>query len=77
MNIYGYTFFVKCPNDDAEIEYTLLILHDEIIMVEDIIAACKFPASYQEDIADKLRDLLPGKISISATHQGVDITTER
>ena len=68
---------VRCPNDDAEIEYTLLIQHDEMILVEDIIKACKFPPSYQEDIADKLRELLPGKISISAEHQGVEVTTTR
>ena len=77
MNIYGYTFKVRCPNDDAEIEYTLLIQHNEMILVEDIIKACKFPPSYQEDIADKLRELLPGKISISAEHQGVEVTTTR
>ena len=77
MNIYGYTFWVKCPNDSAEIEYTLLIEHDQMIMVEDIIAACRFPASYQEEIADKLHELLPGKISISAEHQGVEVTTTR
>ena len=77
MNIYGYTFMCKCPNDDAEIEYTLLIQHDEMILVEDIIKACKFPASYQEEIADKLRKLLPGKISVSAEHQGVEVTTTR
>ena len=77
MNIYGYTFTCKCPNDDAEIEYTLIIQHNEMILVEDIIKACKFPAAYQEDIADKLREVLPGKISLSAEHQGVEVTTTR
>ena len=77
MNIYGYTFKCKCPNDDAEIEYTLLIQHDGMILVEDIIKACTMPASYQEDIADKLRETLPGKISISAEHQGVEVVTIR
>lgn len=77
MNIYGYTFKCKCPNDDAEIEYTLLIKHDEMILVEDIIKACAMPASYQEDIADTLRKVLPGEISISAEHQGVEVTTIR
>jgi len=77
MNIYGYTFSVECPNDDAAIEYTLLIQHDEMILVEDIIKACKFPALYQEEIADKLSQLLPGKISLSAEHQGVEVLTMR
>ena len=77
MNIYGYSFFVKCPNDDADIEYTLMIKHDQMILVVDIIKACKFPPSYQEEIADKLRDLLPGNISISAEHQGVEVVTTR
>jgi len=77
MNIYGYTFTVKCPNDDAEIEYTLLVEHDEMILVEDIIKACKFPAAYQEQIADRLHELLPGEISISATHHGVEVVTTR
>ena len=77
INLYGHTFSVKCPNDDAEIEYTLMLVHDEIIMVEDIIKACDFTAAYQEDIADKLRERLPGKISVSAEHQGVEVVSLR
>ena len=77
MNIYGYTFNCQCPNDEASIEYTLIIRHTEMILVEDIIKACKLPPSYQENIADQLRDLLPGEISISALHQGVELTTTR
>ena len=77
MNLYGHTFSVKCPNDDAEIEYTLLIQHDQMVLVEDIIKACSFPAAYQEQIADRLHELLPGRISLSATHQGVEVLSIR
>ena len=76
-NLYGHTFTVRCPNNDDTVEYTLMVLHDEMIMVEDIIDACRFPAAYQEDIADALREKLPGRISISAVHQGVEVVTLR
>ncbi len=79
MNIYGYTFSVKCPNDPTEsIEYTLIIKHAEMVMAESIAAACQFDKPmYQEQVADELRRILPGEQSLSGEHKGVEITTIR
>lgn len=77
-NIYGYTFRVKCPNDDRSIEYTLLIKSPDMIMAESIVTACNFDKPmYQEQIADELRQALPGEQSISAEHCGVEVITHR
>ena len=77
MNEYYYKFSVKCPNDNKSVVYSLKIEHKEIIMVESIIAICNLPASYQEPIADIIRNKLPGKQTITAVHSGVTIITKR
>lgn len=77
MNMYGYTFTVECPNGGAA-EYTLLILHDEMIMAEDIVKACEFAGPmYHEFIADHLRAELPGRQTLSGEHAGVEVETVR
>lgn len=77
MNTYKYKFTVQCPNNDASVDYFLTIVFDTIIMVEDIIKACEIDRAYHEQIADILREELPGKHTIRAIHSSVLIITER
>lgn len=78
MNEYYYKFSVKCPNDDASVEYSLTIKDTEMILVESIVAACALKdRAYHEDIADMLRERLSGSQEITAIHSGVTIITKR
>lgn len=75
MNIYHYSFFCQCPNDDKTIEYRLQIKSESMIMAEDIVKHCNHADGYQEHIASQLKLELGGDIELSATHSGVRITT--
>lgn len=78
MNIYKKTFVVKCPSDNDMIVYDLEIHSDEMVRVEHINTAVALIAEgYQENIADTLYERFGGYQKITATHQGVEITTER
>ena len=79
MNINTYTrrFTVKCPNDDAMIDYTLMIQSDKLIMVEKIKSSIDGISGYHEIIADILHETLGGRQVITAVHQGVEIKTVR
>ena len=46
-------------------------------MVEDIIKACEISQAYQEEIADILKEELPGRQTITAIHSSVEIETVR
>ena len=99
MNRYETTFNVICPNDNDNIEYTLVLeTDDEMTLVEDInraswgkgafrqqpgrlsralFAADIEQSNFHESIADRIYELLGGKQTITAVHQGVKITTVR
>lgn len=78
MNIYKYTFPVKCPNNAKFIIYSLEIETDKMIMVEDIMATCDaFGELFHEDMAAHLQDRFGGKQVLIANHHGVDVETQR
>lgn len=78
MNIYRYRFIASCPNDGARVAYTLTIETDDVLMAEDIEAACRFKAAvYHENLADELHARFGGQHTITAKHGKVDITTVR
>lgn len=78
MNIYNYSFPVTCPNDGELIIYDLTIESKKKIMVEHIVSSCKMIKNkHHEDIADILSSQFDGKHTMTATHQGVLITTNR
>jgi hypothetical protein len=77
-NTYRYSFTSTCPNNGEEITFSLEVLSEEMILVEDIIAAAaQHPVAYHEEIADELFDELGGKQILCAHHHGVDIETRR
>lgn len=76
MNTYRFSFVRECPNDGEPIAYEAVIRSTRMLQVERLLAVPAEPA-YQEDIADALFAEFGGQQSISATHQGVHITTER
>jgi hypothetical protein len=78
MNIYRAKFQAVCPNNGKTILYDLEIRSRNVIMVEDILAACDFKSpAYHEKIADHIRDRIPGLQVLRAHHHGVDIETIR
>jgi hypothetical protein len=78
MNTYKYTFPVICPEDGELIVYDLTIETVKKIMVEHIRTSClMIKEKHHEDIADILKLQFAGKHTITATHQGVLITTVR
>jgi hypothetical protein len=79
MNHYEYTFPASCPSDpDQIVEYTLIIESHEMIMAEAIVEACKFERPmYQEDIANHLGKMFPGRVSVHGEHVGVEISSYR
>lgn len=78
MNKYTYIFVSHCPNNDRAITYRLKIKTNQVIMVEDIIAACaEHPRGFHEAIADDLHRRFSGKQKLKAYHHGVKIRTKR
>jgi hypothetical protein len=77
MNIYEHSFAATCPNNGLSIGYKLRIKTSGIIMVEDIIEACKVDSEFHEKLADKLHSKFGGKQIITAVHHGVKIKSIR
>ena len=77
MNQYTIKFSATCPNDDAAIQYTLVIESNETVMVEDLLRSVRDLTDYQEAIADSLFEQFGGKQTMTGTHQGVKIVTRR
>ena len=76
-NTYKYQFSCGCPNNDRDVIYSLVIEHDEMIMVEDIITATRGRNSFHETLADFLHEKFGGKQTMIAHHHGVDVETIR
>ena len=78
-NIYKYEFQVTCPHDiEQSINYLLIIKHRRTIGAEEIVDACDIKGPmFQEEIADRIAALLPGKQKIVANHCGVNVITKR
>lgn len=76
MNTYRYTFAAACPGNGEQIIYALEIQHQEKVLVEHIKIACALHRQgYQEDIAADLHRRFGGRLTLRATHHGVDIET--
>ena len=79
MNRYEAKFSMNCPNDDEDIAYTLIIESDSMLMVERIngIIEHASPRDFHEELATYFHGELGGSQRLTATHQGVIITTVR
>lgn len=77
MNRYRHAFAVVCPNNGVRVEYVIEIETSAVIMVEEIVAACRIETGFQEGIADELLKALGGRQVIRACHHGVEIETVR
>jgi len=78
VNIYSTEFFAFCPNNGARIKYSLSIMTDKVIMVEDIIDEVTLhDRGYHEEIADQLQRTFGGIQTLVAEHHGVTIITTR
>lgn len=76
MNTYRRQFIAECPSDGEWVVYTLQIETPQKVMVEHINTAVKVVLNgYQEDIAQELRGMFPGRLTLEATHQGVNVKT--
>ena len=76
MNIYRYTFIAACPCNGEQIVYLLELQHADMVRVEHIKTACALHRQgYQEDIAADLYQRFGGRLTLRATHHGVDIET--
>lgn len=81
LNIYRHVFAAPCPNNDRQVDYTLEIRTQRVIMVEEIMEICqaatKVDKPYHETMADFLFQHFAGEQSMVAFHHGVEIETRR
>lgn len=78
MNVYRHAFMTRCPANGIWVRYRLTVRSEEMIRVEDIVAACaKHEEGFHENIADALLIALGGRQVLRAHHHGVDIKTRR
>ena len=81
MNIYEAKVHGKCPLNRQWDYYTLTITSEQMIVCEEIEAACNIvrgSTMTQENIADQLRKSLPDncKMRLIGTHANVETTVE-
>lgn len=79
-NRYEHQFTRLCPNNGELIDYSLVIeTAGDVIMVEEIVAACGGDASpvFHEALAEDLIGKFPGVHRLTAEHGGVRIETRR
>lgn len=80
MNIYKTNFSCLCAKNSDTIQYSLEIVSERMIFVEDIESALseyKNHSVYHEPMADKLYRKLGGKQIMIANHGGIVIETRR
>lgn len=78
MNVYRHAFMARCPANGISVRYRLTVRAEEMIRVEDIVAACaKQAEGFHEAIADALLLAIGGRQVLRAHHHGVDIKTRR
>lgn len=79
MNTYELTHSALCPNGELKDHYDIRVESPHIIPVEFLIQALKeLPKeSYQEDIADSLRNKLGAPVTVIGWHYSVKITCHR
>lgn len=78
MNEYRARFVAKCPSNEIEVHYELMIETTRMILVERITQTVeKHTRGYHEDIANSLFQELGGVQTLVAEHHGVTITTRR
>lgn len=79
MNKYSYKFKCTCPVNQKNIQYSLTIETEEMIMVEKLTQHIKNHCSegFHENIADDLFCSFGGLQKLVANHHGVLIETYR
>ncbi len=80
MNIYEFELTALCPNGALADRYDCTLQSEAIIMVERIGQLCaklSREKSFQEDIADKLRNELQCRVVVVGWHFGVKVTCVR
>lgn len=75
INRYNRSFACKCPTTGQPIIYHIAT-SGKMIYVEHINTAL-LESAYHEQIADILHAKLGGQQTLTATHEGVLITTQR
>ena len=77
MNVtHELTFTRKCPVNDAQDRYQLVVQATWLIKVEDILAAVKAlpEKAFQEDITTELATKLGCHVTTTGYHSGVKTT---
>jgi hypothetical protein len=81
LNTYTVEFAVNCPTNGIRVKHRLRIECALVIPVEQIVAVVEGIEAgerlYQEEIADRLAEALPGRHILTGHHHGVDIETVR
>ncbi len=79
INRYNRSFACKCPTTGQPIIYHIAIATSgRMLYVEHInTAIALLESAYHEQIADILHAKLGGQQTLTATHEGVLITTQR
>lgn len=78
MNIYRFTFWAKCPVNDAPIKYGAEVRTAGVVMAEALRAfgdECR--QGLHEDFADRMLERFGGFQRLTANHHGVEIETIR
>lgn len=75
MNTYTKKTTKICPNNGTKDHYIVVIKAHRTIMVEDINAAIDAAGDnlYQEDFTGFLTKALNADVTVTGTHQGVEI----
>jgi hypothetical protein len=77
MNVvHELMFSRRCPVDDAQDRYELLVEATWLVKVEDILAAVKAlpEKAFQEELTTKLAAKLGCRVTTIGTHSGVKTT---
>lgn len=79
MNKYEFQHVAKCPNGVLNDTYSVVLESERTIQVESILKCLKDAPdpTYQEDLADFLRNTLAAKTTVTGFHFGVRVTCIR
>lgn len=77
VNKYRFSFVCACPDGGELITYSVSIVTGRFANIRDLMTWHHGPAKYHETIADEMFAAFGGEQTITATHQGVYIVTER
>jgi hypothetical protein len=78
LNVYRHHFYGRCPTNGVRVSYSLTIKSNEVIPVEQILAATdSLDDRFHEEIADEMIARFGGTQTLEAEHHGVHIETLR